>query len=106
MPPELTEEEIQQILSQGDDCANAVAARILSKKLQEKNFKLLQKLILPLSNEQIVALYEKVVKIQKAGGLSNEQIGGFKTPGGVFITLCKQEEPQLVNLRKLKKEVI
>ena len=36
-------------------------------------------------------LYEQVVGIQKAGGLINEQLGGYKTPGGVFIQLCKEK---------------
>ena len=34
----------------------------------------------------------------------NEQLGGFKTPGGVFITLSKKASPY-VDLRQLKKDI-
>ena len=31
-------------------------------------------------------------------------MGGLKTAGGVFITLMKQEFPEMINLRKIKKK--
>ena len=36
--------------------------------------------------------------------MENNQIGGVKTPGGVFITLMKQEFPDIVNVRQIKKK--
>ena len=83
----------------------ALAARILCQKLGEKNFKLMKKLATPMPGPELASIFDKVVKVQKEGGLTNEQLGGFKTPGGVFITMCKQLAPQTVDLRKLKKQV-
>ena len=42
-------------------------------------------------------------KIQESGGLPNDQMGGYKTPGGVFIKLAKEGNSQ-VNMRKIKKQ--
>ena len=53
----------------------------------------MKKLVTPLTGAELVSIYDKVIKIQKEGGLTNEQLGGFKTPGGVFITLSKEHAP-------------
>ena len=72
---------------------------MLCQKLGETNFKLIKKLIEPIDGASRVTLYSKVIDIQKQGGLANEQIGGFKQPGGVFIKLCKEHAPESINLR-------
>ena len=50
---------------------------------------MIKKLVTPLTGSEIIDIYDKVMKVQKEGGLTNEQLGGYKTPGGVFITLVK-----------------
>ena len=51
----------------------------------------------------IVDIYTKVCKIQAEGGMPNEQIGGFKTSGGIFITLMKQERPEIKTVVRQEK---
>ena len=48
-------------------------------------------------------IYTKVCKIQAEGGMPNEQIGGFKTSGGIFITLMKQERPEIKTVVRQEK---
>jgi hypothetical protein len=86
--------------------------KFLCKRLKEINTKLICSLVADLwdsTQEQaakrkaIIGVYNKVCVIQEKGGMDNPQIGGVKTPGGVFIHLMKLEFPEMINLRKIKK---
>lgn len=74
----------------------------LCKKLEERNMKMILALVEPLwdcTQEQeakrkaVLEIYDKVCGIQTAGGMPNPQLGGTKTPGGVFIHLMKEVFP-------------
>jgi hypothetical protein len=80
----------------------------LCKLLKENNTKLIASLVFDLwecTQEQaakrnaILDVYNKVCGIQEHGGMPNPQIGGVKTPGGVFIHLMRTEFPEVINLR-------
>ena len=92
MIEDLSEETQSQILKGEISIENCTLK--VSRSLNERNFKLLSRLVAQFWNSEenrkvLLDVHAKVCKIQRDGGMENDQIGGFKTPGGIFITLIK-----------------
>ncbi|CDW84206.1 UNKNOWN [Stylonychia lemnae] len=86
-----TEDQITILLDENQTKIDEFIKQI-SEKLHEKNTALMNKLIKQIGRQQTVFFYKNTVQVQENGGIRNEQFKGFKTPGGVFIHLIKQDQ--------------
>ena len=107
-PMQIKADEKEQVLAMKVE----QIVKLLCDRLKEINRKLIVSIVCDLwdstqeqvaKREAIVNVYNKVCGIQRLGGMENPQIGGFKTAGGVFVHLMKQEFPDVINLRQIKK---